>query len=228
MEPIKKKTTVDLAVEKLIQYIQNDDVIIGSKLPSEITLCRELNISRTTVREAYRVLESRGYIDIRPDKGAFVRSKEQNFLQGAINWIEKHKIQTRDYLEVRMVLDPLVAKLAAKNASESDLDELRAIHADFIESVKKHDNEAMANLDAQFHQRIVLMTKNDLLEVMVRITNSFFKILRKTSFQFEEHANHAIELHERILTGIAEGDSEKAEQASLDHMRLAFKDLCED
>ena len=81
MEPIYKKSTVDLAVEKLIEYIQGDEIEAGQKLPAEVWLCRELNISRTTIREAYRVLQSQGYLEIRAGKGAFDKSKEREFVE---------------------------------------------------------------------------------------------------------------------------------------------------
>ena len=89
MEPIYKKSTVDLAVEKLIEYIQGDEVEVGQKLPAEVWLCRELNISRTTIREAYRVLQSQGYLEIRAGKGAFVKSKERDFIQEAYTCLSR-------------------------------------------------------------------------------------------------------------------------------------------
>ena len=226
MEPIQKKSTVDLAVEKLIEYVQSDNVIIGDKLPAEVVLCKELNISRTTMREAYRVLQSQGYLEIQIGKGAFVKSKERDFIQEAIEWISTHKVQMKDYLFVRMALDPLAARLAAENATQQDIDALCEIHKVFVEAVYRRDNAALELYDAKYHEQIAQMTHNDLLLSLVRITNHYFKILRQTSFRFEAHADHAIMPHEQILASIAQKQPEKAAQASTEHMRTAFQDLC--
>lgn len=226
MEPIQKKSTVDLAVEKLIEYVQGGNIEVGEKLPAEVALCKELNISRTTVREAYRVLQSQGYLDMQTGKGAFVKSKERDFVQEATNWISSHKVQMSDYLFVRMALDPLAARLAAENATEQDIDDLCAIHKAFVEAVHRRDNETLELLDAKFHERIARVTHNDLLLSLVRITNHYFKLLRQTSFRFEAHAEHALMPHEQILEAIAGNHPEDAAKASTEHMLAAFQDLC--
>lgn len=226
MEPIQKKSTVDLAVEKLIEYVQSDSVAVGDKLPAEVVLCKELNISRTTMREAYRVLQSQGYLEIQIGKGAFVKSKERDFIQEAIEWISTHKVQMKDYLFVRMALDPLAARLAAENATQKDVDALCAIHKVFVEAVHRRDNATLELYDAKYHEQIAQITHNDLLLSLVRITNHYFRILRQTSFRFEEHVDHALMPHEQILASIAQKQPEKAAQASIEHMRTAFQDLC--
>ena len=162
MEPIYKKSTVDLAVEKLIEYIQGDGIEIGQKLPAEVWLCKELNISRTTVREAYRVMQSQGYLEIRAGKGAFVKSKERDFIQEATDWISTNSVQCSDYLFVRLALDPMVARLAAQNATKKDIEELEAIHNEFVQAVDRRDSERLTYLDEEFHERIAESTGNGL------------------------------------------------------------------
>lgn len=226
MEPINKKSTVDLAVEKLTEYIRGGHIQIGQKLPAETALCKELNISRTTVREAYRVLQSQGYLELRPGKGAFVRSKDRDFIQEAAEWISSHKVQSSDYLYVRLVLEPMVVRLAAQKATEQDVEELTQIHDQFMEACKNKDSDTLALLDAEFHSRIAKISGNDLLIAIMRIVNYYFKILRQNSFRFEHHVMHAIEPHQNILNAIAEKQPEQAVKACTDHTLLAFEDLC--
>ncbi|MTI59397.1 MAG: FadR family transcriptional regulator [Firmicutes bacterium] len=226
MEPIIKKTAVDLTVENLINYIKDGEAIIGDKLPSENELCKQMNVSRTTIREAFRVLQSKGYINIKTGKGAFVLSKKENFMQDATEWIRKHKIEMSDYIEVRIAMDPLSARLAAKNRTKEDINSLKEMQELFVASVENSDYEKMAELDAKFHERIALASSNDLLVVLGRIVNDFFKVLRKNSFKFEENARHAILPHQKILDSIIIQDEDKAAKESLLHMRQALKDLC--
>ncbi|QTL99755.1 FCD domain-containing protein [Iocasia frigidifontis] len=226
MKPIIKKTAVDLTVENLINYIKDGEAIIGDKLPSENELCKQMNVSRTTIREAFRVLQSKGYINIKTGKGAFVLSKKENFMQDATEWIRKHKIEMSDYIEVRIAMDPLSARLAAKNRTKEDINSLKEMQELFVASVENSDYEKMAELDAKFHERIALASNNDLLVVLGRIVNDFFKVLRKNSFKFEENAKHAILPHQKILDSIIIQDEDKAAKESLLHMRQALKDLC--
>ena len=131
-----------------------------------------------------------------------------------------------DYLYVRMALDPMVARLAARNATEEDIQDLRTIHQAFLETIKLQDSEKLTRLDEKFHERISLSTGNDLLVSLVRITNHSCRLLRQNSFCFEEHVNHAVSPHEKILQAIIDREPEKAAQASIDHMVRAFEDLC--
>lgn len=226
MEPIQKKSTVDLAAEKIVEYIQNSPIQVGEKMPAELSLCKELNISRTTVREAYRLLQSQGYLDFHPGKGAFVKSKERDFILEATEWLSSQKVQIADYLFVRLALDPLAAKLAASNATQQDIDELCAIYNAFIEASKSNDNKALEQLDARFHECIARSTHNDLLLSLVRITNYYFNLPRQFSFRLEEHTQHAIVPHSKILDAITKKHPEEASKASLDHILTAFQDFC--
>ncbi|GAB6275514.1 MAG: FadR/GntR family transcriptional regulator [Rectinema sp.] len=226
MEPVKKNSTVDMASEKIIEFLQTGNLGIGEKLPTEKAMCDMLNISRTTVREAYRKLQSQGYIEIINGKGAFVLNKEQNIIQESINSLRSKKTLISDYLEVRMSLDPLAARLAALNRKEEDIAYLREIHSQFQEFYKKNDNKAMAEADAEFHLAIVKMTKNDLLIALIKIINYYFEQLREKSFKDRNHASNAIVPHSKIIDAIEARNPERAAQESIEHMRIAINDLC--
>lgn len=226
MEPIYKKSTVDLAVDKLIEYIRSDNIQIGQKLPAETTLCKELNISRTTVREAHRVLQSQGYLELRAGKGAFVKSKERDFIQEAAEWISSHKVQCSDYLFVRLALEPLAVRAAAEKATEKDIEDLNQIHANFINAFERKDSETLALLDAEFHSRISKISDNDLLIALMQIVNYYFSVLRQNSFRVQQHAEHALGPHQNILNAITNRQPEQAVEACIEHTMLAFDDLC--
>lgn len=226
MEPIHKKSTVDLAVEKLTEYIRSENIQIGQKLPAETALCKELNISRTTVREAHRVLQSQGYLELRAGKGAFVKSKERDFIQEAAEWISSHRVQSSDYLAVRLALEPLSVRLAAEKATEKDIEDLNQIHNNFVRAFEKKDSETLSLLDAEFHSRISKISDNDLLISLMQIVNYHFTVLRQNSFRVEQHAEHAIEPHRNILNAIANKQPEQAVKACIEHTMLAYDDLC--
>ena len=226
MRPIEKQSTVDLATDMIIEYLKSGEVEIGDKLPSEYMMCKRLNISRTTIRETYRKLQSLGYIEIKNGKGAFVKNREQDIVQQAISWFRGHTAQMSDYLQVRINLDPLAAQLAATHKTDSDIARLREIQNHFEKACEQKDNKAMAELDAKLHEAIVLMTQNELLIALIRIVNYYFEQLRQTSFKVQKNAYHAVEPHRLIIEAIAAGDQEKAARESIKHMLAAYNDLC--
>jgi len=226
MKQVKKQSVVDIASEQIIEYLKSDEINLGDKLPVEYEMCNLLNISRATLREVYRKLQSQGYLEIKNGKGAFVKNKQQDILQRATNWFREHDAQLQSYLEVRLYLDPLAGKLAAQNRNEKDIAHLKTIQQEFEKSIAERDNIKMASLDAELHKAIVQISKNDLLIALVQIVNYYFEQLRQTSFMVESHAMHAIQPHRNIIDAIETGDFVLAERESINHMEIALRDLC--
>jgi GntR family transcriptional repressor for pyruvate dehydrogenase complex len=226
MKVIKKQSIVDMAADQITEYLASDKVQNGDKLPTEFEMCEKLNVSRATLREVYRKLQSQGYLELKPGRGAFVKNKEADLVQQAINWFRNHDAQMQSYLEVRLYLDPLASKLAAQNRTTNDILVLKQIQFEFEKSYNEKDNERMAKLDADFHKAIVDISNNELLLALIKIINYYFEQLRMTSFKLEEHASHAIDPHRKIIEAIEAGDVKKAEEASVEHMKIALYDLC--
>ena len=121
IDMVQKQSVVDLAVGSITSYICGSNLAIGDKLPPEVQMTHMLGISRPALREAYARLQVFGFIDLLPGRGAFVRSKNKNFATDPLAWFKEHKAQIKDYLEVRLELDPLAASLAARNRSNDDI-----------------------------------------------------------------------------------------------------------
>ena len=71
MESVKRMPIVQQVVDKLKEYLFSGEIAVGDKLPVEKELCEQLGVGRGTVREAFRILEATGYVELRPGKGAF-------------------------------------------------------------------------------------------------------------------------------------------------------------
>lgn len=228
MRPLEKQSVVDLAVDSIIDFLKKGNLKEGEKLPTEMYMTKSLGISRTTLREAYRRLQTLGYISIENGKGAFVRSLDIDLLSDPMSWFQMHGVQVRDYLEVRLHFDPIVARLAAKNRNDKDIEELKNIHQEFLKSYDAKENFDMARIDAMFHDKIASASHNELLEVLVRIINCYCDNLRKRSFRLYTHAANAVGPHTQILQAIIDGDEKLAAEASYNHMRQAAEDLLGD
>ena len=224
MEPIQKKSTVDLAVEKLTEYICSGSIAVGDKMPAEMVLCKQLNISRTTIREAYRVLQSQGYLDIQPGRGAFVASKQAVDINPVV-WLVQNEKELRDAIEVRNALEPVAARKRAETASEAALRRLKKIHADFLAAVKAGDTVQIAELDELFHGWSVRESGNQLLnEIKVHLIQGMHTFRSKT-FTVPENVRNAVEPHTRILNAITGRDGNAAEQEMRKHLKMVNEDL---
>lgn len=226
MEVLQKQSIVDLATSSIIDFICSGSFKKGDKLPTEMEMTKTLGISRSALRESYRRLQEKGYLSISNGKGAFVRSTDKALDTNPLSWFKEHDAQMRDYLQVRLSIDPLAARLAARKKTVADIEKLREIQADFEKAYAVKDNERMAIDDAAFHEEIAAISRNELLRALVKIINTYCAPLRGRSLRLEDHSSHAIGPHRRILEAIARGDGDAAAQESTDHMRCAYKDIC--
>ncbi|QEN08160.1 FadR family transcriptional regulator [Oceanispirochaeta crateris] len=226
MKKVQRQSVVDMASEQIKEFLGGESIQIGDKLPTEYDMCNRLNVSRPTLREVYRKLQSQGFLELKNGYGAYVKNKTEDIIQQTTNWFRAHDAQMHNYLEVRLYLDPLAAKLAAKNRTETDVLLLKKLLQDFEESYRVNDNKNMAEYDAKFHKAIVDITDNDLLVTLVTIVNYYFEQLRTTSFSLQKNAENALEPHRKIIEAIEKGDLQLAEDESIRHICKAIKDLC--
>ena len=125
---MEKQTLGEITAQKLVRMIQEKGYVPGDKLPTEMELSEVLRVGRNTVREALRILMSRNIVTIRQGSGTFV--SEKNGIPDdplGFTMMEDTGKLTRDLLQVRVILEPPIAALAAQNATEEDLARLEQI-----------------------------------------------------------------------------------------------------
>ena len=128
MESVKRMPIVQQVVDKLKEYLFSGEIAVGDKLPVEKELCEQLGVGRGTVREAFRILEATGYVELRPGKGAFAARTSEIELGDVMQWFTEHEVETKDFLEVRMAIEPLSVRLAIERCSDEDVAQLEHIH----------------------------------------------------------------------------------------------------
>ena len=192
------------AYEQLLEEIRTGSLKPGARL-TEIEIADRLNISRTPVREAIRRLESEGLVDHQPRSGAVVRTLAYP--------------EVMELYEMRCVLEGTAARLAARAASDVELEELRAINADMAAAAGNGPD--MARLNRQFHARLLDAARNRFLVKSMASIETTMLILGPTSMAAEGRATEAIAEHEAILAALASRDGATAEQAMRAHMERA-------
>ncbi|HCD43459.1 MAG TPA: FadR family transcriptional regulator, partial [Lachnoclostridium sp.] len=147
---MEKQTLAEIAAQKLLQIIQVEGYTAGDKLPTETELSEVLGVGRNTVREALRILMSRNIVTIRQGSGTFLSDKN-GVADDPLGFtmIEDRRKLTEDLIQIRVMLEPPIAALAAQNATGEDILSLEQI---LLELEKRMKNlEDYSEKDSQFH-----------------------------------------------------------------------------
>lgn len=185
------------------------DLETGQRLPSETSLAKDAGVSRSTVREALRVLEQSGFIERASPKIRVVRAgADEPAFRAMAHALRRRTVTFAALHESLMLLEPELARLAAERREQDDLDSLRRI----LDAQQAHaqDYRAWCGLDEDFHIAIAEASANAPL-VLARATLGDLLVPTVAQFVTNERATHAaMEFHERLYGRIADGDAELA------------------
>lgn len=227
MEPIKKVTVVNQVVNKLSEFIKEESLGYGAKLPTEHQLCQQLAVARSSLREAYRILQAQGVITIEPGRGAFVSSPIVNTSPSIKNqWFSQHQVQYDDLLEIRDALEILAIRHATRNITEETLVRLETNLREFESLMHETQNyKRLAELDEEFHRILFQEAKNMILvEINQRIEEALL-VFRYAIMQIEGRLQNTYIPHQKILEALKNHDEEGAVAAMHDHLKIAREDM---
>lgn len=213
------------AAEQIQELISNGSLLAGQKLPTEQELCRQLNVSRSSVREALRLLEAEGYVEVKRGSGTFVSNgspKKQK--SEAIEWLAQREETLEQVLQVRESVEGLTASLTAAQASKKAIAKIREILEEQTRLISKpdasgeYDIDALARLDVEFHLMISSASGNDIAnEIIVHLIPAFTES-NKTILFVSKKVYKIIEEHRAIVEALEARDSAAAEKAMREHI----------
>ena len=162
------KTLAEQVADGIMNLIQETPYKAGDKLPTEKELCESTGAGRNTVREALKILASRNVLEIRQGAGTFV-SEKQGIPDDPLGFsmVNDHVKLTRDLLQVRIMLEPQIAALAAQCAKEHEIKELEEILEEMEAAMKKRED--YSELDTKFHTKIAQCTHNIVMENLLPV-----------------------------------------------------------
>ncbi|HET6709832.1 FadR/GntR family transcriptional regulator [Amycolatopsis sp.] len=213
-------------VEALASRILSDEWGEGTVLDLP-ALREELDISLTALREALKVLAAKGMIDARQKRGTFVQPREKwNMLDADVMRWQTAAADDPGLLdeltEVRTVVEPAAARIAAGRATEEDVEALRDALADM--AAAGDDPEASVQADLAFHRRLMAATHNNFLMRMERII-AIGLAERDKLVHGGSAAEDPVPSHRKVFDAIVAGDPAAAEQAMLTLVTKAREDL---
>jgi GntR family transcriptional repressor for pyruvate dehydrogenase complex len=225
---LKNVRLSDQAVEQIQALIFSGAYEPGSKLPSESELVASLNVSRTSIREALRALESRGMIQVRSGSGAFVSDQPFHFnaVQDAVRWLLGRKDSLVQILEVRESLEGLAAGLVASHFTPEIEQKLRAIIARQEEAFdREHDIDTLTELDIQFHEIIATESGNEFAEGLIHSIVTQFCTSNRALLYVSGKTEKSIDDHVAILEALKSQNPAAAETAIRSHIARVREDV---
>jgi GntR family transcriptional repressor for pyruvate dehydrogenase complex len=211
----------DRLYQRISGLIMSGELEEGYMFPNESVLCEQLNVGRTTLREAYKALELSGYIT-RSKRGTVVNSRS-----AIINATPLKKLfgsaSNEDFTQFRLMVESESASLAAANASLSDVEALDRVIDQLRDARDLGDHDRLMELDDEFHVRIARMSGNSLIGSIVIVMAEEWREGIRRNFEAvfrgdREKIDRMIEHHSSIAGAIRARDA-KAGSLMAEHIR---------
>lgn len=202
--------------ERLMQYIMANNLKAGDKLPNELALAQELGVGRSTVREGIRALVSRNILQSRRGAGTFVVEEKVGVSEDPLGFafIEDKQRLARDLMEMRLMIEPRIAAMAAKNATRQEMEEIAGLAReteDLILAGQEHNEK-----DVEFHSKIAAASKNLVAPTILPVIQSSISIfIDVTASQLRRET---IDTHRAIVNAICRRDEMGANDAMYLHL----------
>jgi len=229
LKPVEKKKAYEDIVQQIRTLIEEGKLKRNDQLPSERELSETFRVSRTTVREAIRTLESMKFLQSRQGNGTYVvASSEEALIQPLAAALFNEKDDIRDIFTIRKIIEPHVAELAAENASPEEIEEMERILGRQEICIGRGEN--IIETDSAFHNLMANATKSRVIE---RLIIALIDLLKQSREQYlledenDERARMSLKGHHRILAAIKKGDREATRTSMIQHLeaieRIIFR-----
>lgn len=221
----KKQNLVEQTTQQLIRFIQENEIEVGEKLPNEAELAQQLQVSRSTLREAVRILISRNVLKVRQGSGTYVSEKRgQSSDPFGLAFIKDKQKMISDLYDMRYILEPEIAALAARHATAEQVERMRDLVKKIEQSFDRGDHQHV-QFDIELHTLISQASGNEAYSYIVPIISRSVSLFNK-SYDDLAAKNFTRKIHREIIAGIAAHDQTAARDAMLVHMannRLVYR-----
>jgi GntR family transcriptional repressor for pyruvate dehydrogenase complex len=214
-----ERTKLSELIATFIQEtVSSGKLKVGDRLPPERQLARDFKVNRATVREAMHLLRERGLVERKNRKGTRIVSIKPTTVGAAIErYFVLSNCRQKDLHEIRSVLEPKSAALAASNANEIDLAKLRDLLSELEECWKLEDARRLASADVRFHLALAAASHNPL---MIAMFSGLTPVLER--FLFMQHSEirrpESFLMHREVYDAVVARDPARAAQVMARHM----------
>ena len=225
LEPVKKIRLYESIVQQIQHLILSGNLKSGERLPPERELAEQLNVSRTSIREALRALEMMGFLVSRVGTGGGTYVREIS-LDSIISPFSQVLLRNDEFivelLELRLFLEIEVARLAALRRTEETLTAMETA----IDRMAKDIEEGGTGLngDNDFHRAIASAANNRVIQLLQNMCGDLLEVEREEHLKNDiRESVRALDQHKKILSAIRKNDDEKAGQIMSRHIHKISK-----
>lgn len=224
LESVKnsKKPLPEQVSEQIIKLIADRQLKAGDKLPNEFEMAEQLSVGRGTIREAVKILVSRNVVEIKRGCGTFICT-HPGMIDDPLGFaFVKDKIKLAlDLFEVRMMIEPELAAMAAQKASSEEIEQLQKVADEVAELCRNH----LPHLekDKEFHELIARFSKNSVMPKLVPVIQTGVAVfIEFTDFDL---ILDTIQKHQMIVDAIRNHDTQSAKAAMIEHLENNRKNI---
>ena len=222
---VEKKNYSDQVFDYLFREISNKNLRPGDKLPNERKLSEELGISRPPLREALKAMKAIGLVATNHGSGSYVNEYGVDYIHTILRFLSVcNEGLMLDFIQLRKAIETEAARMAATNASDSQIAEMQAIHEKrkslFADNVMNVDavREELQSLDFDFHNVIVKASGNTIFSEFLDAIREALKVHQKYAAMSDGKSSCTIQAHEGLLDAIRRKDPDSAAEIMHKHI----------
>lgn len=217
LQATRKKRIHEEIVSQIRELIAEGELKSGDRLPAERRLAEIFKVSRHSVREAIRALEQQHIVTSRLGDGTYVLEKKaEQVIEPLATALERCKGKLAEVLELRKLIEPQIASLAALHVTDAQLAEMRARLDEQIGEIR--EGRTGTDADCEFHKVIAAATGNSVLQEMVARIHDLVAESRDFTLMTEHRREWAIRTHERIFKALCARDPKGAFKEMHEHI----------
>ena len=208
LKDFQRQRLYEAVAEELKSHISRARLQEGDKLPSEPELCGQLNVSRTTLREAIRLLQTIGILEVKRGRGTYVRKHNvEEYLNHAMPPTLTAVDEIVNLVEVREALEVLAVQLAVERRTEEHLESLKKQLESDREKMARGEYDVEDDL--QFHRIVFDATNNEILHTLISIIEKLMNTVQDGRLDLERGQATLAE-HTAIYEGLRDRELSKA------------------
>lgn len=211
-------------VQQIEESVQKGTLKEGDQLPAERELAQQFGVSRTAVREAIKALHEKGLVDAFPGRGTFITAGKSNSMRQSLDLILKSGDAdgATHLVEIREILEPQIAALAAVRADQQHLATLR--EAVGVMDKARHDVDVYIEADLDFHLTLAEAAANPFILSLIDSIVGMLREQRMRTFYVDGGPERGQVHHKRILDAMERRDARGVREAMEAHLRQVRED----
>lgn len=222
--PLVKTRLYEEIVKQIMDRIKSGELKPGDRLPTERDLALQLNVSRTAIREALRSLEIIGVIDSKVGSGTFIKEMSLDTLMDSFaSVLSKNERLIIELIEVRLLLEVEIAKLAARRIDEN---KIRTIEKSLVLMENEIEEGGLGiKGDNAFHNELANAADNLAMTSILNLCGELLDTTRKAALKALGDPMIGLEHHRAIFEAVRAGNEEVAGRLMKDHLEMAYNNL---